>query len=36
VLEAGRVSQAGTWAELAAAPATPFVHRAVAAAVERT
>ena len=36
VLEAGRVSQAGTWGELAAAPATPFVHRAVAAAVERT
>ena len=36
VLEAGRVSQAGTWAELAAAPATLFVHRAVAAAVELT
>jgi molybdate transport system ATP-binding protein len=26
VLEAGRVSQLGTWAELCAAPATPFVE----------
>jgi len=34
VIEDGRVSQAGTWADLAAAPATPFVRRTVAAAVE--
>lgn len=35
VLEAGRVSQQGTWDELAAAPATRFVEQFVAAASGR-
>lgn len=35
VLEAGRVSQQGTWDELAAAPATQFVEQFVAAASGR-
>ena len=35
VLEAGRITQCGTWSELVASPASPFVERFVASASRR-
>ena len=36
VLEAGALVQQGTWSELRAAPATPFVRRLLAAIGDKT